>query len=152
MKKLLISGSLILMLAGCNDQEKQEQEKPVDTAEMIQDVSKQALEMTYSNDEIQTQPNYDDVFTENLKNKLEQQNQSYTKSPIKKEIENIDIYINDSNDVMYSLKLNEINDSSKNVDITERYGKIKIDTENQKIKVDGMKEVGFNFSGGGNYE
>ncbi len=152
MKKLLISGSLILMLAGCNDQEKQEQEKPVDTAEMIQDVSKQALEMTYSNDEIQTQPNYDDVFTENLKNKLEQQNQSYTKSPIKKEIENIDIYINDSNDVMYSLKLNEINDSSKNVDVTERYGKIKIDTENQKIKVDGMKEVGFNFSGGGNYE
>ncbi len=152
MKKLLISGSLILMLAGCNDQEKQEQEKPVDTAEMIQDVSKQALEMTYSNDEIQTQPNYDDVFTENLRNKLEQQNQSYTKSPIKKEIENIDIYINDSNDVMYSLKLNEINDSSKNVDVTERYGKIKIDTENQKIKVDGMKEVGFNFSGGGNYE
>jgi len=152
MKKILVSASLVLMLAGCSNQEKEEQQKPVDTSAMIEDVSKQALEMTYSNDEIQTQPNYNDVFTQSLRNKFEQQNQSYNKSPIKKEIENIDIYINNSNDVMYSLKLNEINDSSKNVDITERYGKIKIDTEDKKIKVDRMEEVGFNFSGGGSHE
>ncbi|PKE73659.1 hypothetical protein CW670_11005 [Macrococcoides caseolyticum] len=152
MKKILVSASLVLMIAGCSNQDKEEQHKPVDTSKMIEDVSKQALEMTYSNDEIQAQTNYNDVFTQSLRNKFEQQNQSYNKSPIKKEIENIDIYINASNDVMYSLKLSEINDSSKNVDITERYGKIKIDTEDKKIKVDRMEEVGFNFSGGGNHE
>lgn len=146
MKKVLMKISIILtvmvLLGACSNTEKEKKKtENVDVKNVVTVISEKALNYSYGKEEIDTK----EVFSRKLNKQIEIQNQSYTDNiPIKREVEDIEIYLNKKNEVMYRILVNEINEKEKNIDKTERYGTIKVKVENKKLKVNEIKELGFN--------
>ena len=150
MKKVLMKIPILLivmiLLGACSNTEKEKKKtEKVDVKDVVTIVSKKALNYSYGKEEIDTK----EVFSRKLNKQIEIQNQSYTdNTPIKREVEDIEIYLNKKNDVMYRILVNEINEKEKNIDKTERYGIIRVKVEDKKLKVNEIKELGFNAIAG----
>lgn len=150
MKKVLMKIPILLivmvLLGACSNTEKEKKKtENVDVKDVVIIVSEKALNYSYGKEEIDTK----EVFSRKLNKQIEIQNQSYTdNTPIKREVEDIEIYLNKKNDVMYRILVNEINEKEKNIDKTERYGIIRVKVEDKKLKVNEIKELGFNAIAG----
>ncbi|PKE18457.1 MULTISPECIES: hypothetical protein [Macrococcoides] len=150
MKKVLMKIPILLivmvLLGACSNTEKEKKKtENVDVKDVVTIVSEKALNYSYGKEEIDTK----EVFSRKLNKQIEIQNQSYTdNTPIKREVEDIEIYLNKKNDVMYRILVNEINEKEKNIDKTERYGIIRVKVEDKKLKVNEIKELGFNAIAG----
>ncbi|MGZ9850249.1 hypothetical protein [Macrococcus psychrotolerans] len=150
MKKVLMKIPILLivmvLLGACSNTEKEKKKtENVDVKDVVTIVSEKALNYSYGKEEIDTK----EVFSRKLNKQIEIQNQSYTdNTPIKREVEDIEIYLNKKNDVMYRILVNEINEKEKNIDKTERYGVIRVKVEDKKLKVNEIKELGFNAIAG----
>lgn len=150
MKKVLMKIPILLivmvLLGACSNTEKEKKKtENVDVKDVVTIVSEKALNYSYGKEEIDTK----EVFSRKLNKQIDIQNQSYTdNTPIKREVEDIEIYLNKKNDVMYRILVNEINEKEKNIDKTERYGIIRVKVEDKKLKVNEIKELGFNAIAG----
>lgn len=151
MKKVVISSLiLIIALAGCsskNENKTSEKESEVSSEKMV----KTFLEHSYSDNDIKQWSDFEEYASEQLKDKVKNQNQSFDDNGITKEVENVDVYTKEDNDkkLMYDIKVKTTDDNAKNIDYNERYGIVTLKNENGKLKINNLKEVGSETYNGG---
>lgn len=151
MKKVIIASMvLMLALAGCsskNESKTNNSDSEMSSEKMVQTF----LEHSYSDNNIKQWNEFEDYASNQLKNKVKNQNQSFDDNGITKEVEDINIYQNTSNSkkFMYDIKVKTTNDNAKNIDYNERYGIATLKNENGKLKINNIKEVGSETYNGG---
>lgn len=151
MKKVVIASLiLIIALAGCsskNENKTSEKESEVSSEKMV----KTFLEHSYSENDIKQWSDFEEYASEQLKDKVKNQNQSFDDNGITKEVENVDVYTKEDNDkkLMYDIKVKTTDDNAKNIDYNERYGIVTLKNENGKLKINNLKEVGSETYNGG---
>lgn len=151
MKKVVIASLiLIIALAGCsskNENKTSEKESEVSSEKMV----KTFLEHSYSENDIKQWSDFEEYASEQLKDKVKNQNQSFDDNGITKEVENVDVYTKEDNDkkLMYDIKVKTTDDNAKNIDYNERYGIATLKNENGKLKINNLKEVGSETYNGG---
>lgn len=151
MKKVVIASLiLIIALAGCsskNENKTSEKESEVSSEKMV----KTFLEHSYSDNDIKQWNDFDEYASNQLKDKVKNQNQSFDNNGITKEVEDTKIYQNTGNPkkFMYDIKVKTTNDNAKNIDYNERYGIATLKNENGKLKINNIKEVGSETYNGG---
>lgn len=151
MKKVVIASLiLIIALAGCsskNENKTSEKESEVSSEKMV----KTFLEHSYSDNDIKQWSDFEEYASEQLKDKVKNQNQSFDDNGITKEVENVDVYTKEDNDkkLMYDIKVKTTDDNAKNIDYNERYGIVTLKNENGKLKINNLKEVGSETYNGG---
>lgn len=146
MKKVFVFILMItFILVGCsknNEENESSKEKQTSNTETN---AKEFLEKSYTMTDIKQWEEFEDMATTNFRNQVKNQNQSYENEDITKETEAINIYKQTdtkNTNYMYEVDLKTTNDDKENIDYIKHYGKISLEREDNKMKVNSLKEIG----------
>lgn len=151
MKKVVIASMiLIVILSGCSSKNKSEtsnDDSEVSSEKMV----KTFLEHSYSDNDIKQWSDFENYASKQLRDKVKNQNQSFDDNGVTKEVENVDVYTKEDNDkkLMYDIKVKTTDENVKNINYDERYGTITLKNEDDKLKINNLKEVGSETYNGG---
>ncbi|AQR26696.1 TPA: conjugal transfer protein TraH [Staphylococcus aureus] len=150
-KLLLILVTFVMVLVGCsqnhneqsNQQEKNKTEDVSNTGKSQSEMIKGLVAYGYEHDSYK---GYDDMKAILSKKMLKQsdiQDQSVKNSHIKKETRDIKLFkdVDNSKIMMYTVKVGITNTKTKKSDYSIRYGQIKLVDENDKQKIDDIREL-----------
>ncbi|WP_261677119.1 TrsH/TraH family protein [Staphylococcus equorum] len=152
MKKLLgISLILLLSLGACSNSEDNNQssdKSEQSTDEKTLSKTKTFLNYSYTKNDIKQMKDYEDIISKQLRDRVSNQNQTYdTQSSNESSVENVTLYKETETNqlkVFYVVKVKTTDDKEKNIDYTERFGRIEYKNEDNKMKINKMQEVGSN--------
>ncbi|MGW7813719.1 hypothetical protein BU104_12725 [Staphylococcus xylosus] len=153
MKKLLgISLILLLSLGACSNSEDNNQssdKSEQSTDEKTLSKTKTFLNYSYTKNDIKQMKDYEDIISKQLRDRVSNQNQTYDtdKPNTNTSVENVTLYKETETNqlkVFYVVKVKTTDDKEKNIDYTERFGRIEYKNEDNKMKINKMQEVGSN--------
>lgn len=151
MKKLLgISLILLLSLGACSNSEDNKQKSDdteQSTDEKTLSKTKTFLNYSYTKNDIKQMKGYEDIVAKQLRDRVSNQNQTYETDKPNKSVENVTLYKQTETNqlkVFYVVKVKTTDDKEKNIDYTERFGRIEYKNEDNKMKINKMQEVGSN--------
>lgn len=134
---------MTVVLVGCSN--KKEDNNQNNNESNTFENTKTFLENSYTKNDIKQIPNFDEMVSKRFKKTVENQHQSYdTETSTKKEADNIKLYKNTSGnslEVMYSIEVKVTDDEAKNINYTERFGKINYKKESGNLKIDKLEEI-----------
>lgn len=146
MKKLLaIIFVATITLVGCSNSDEDNKESKENQTSNAEVSAKKFLEKSYTMTDIKQWEDFENMATESFRNQVKNQNQSYQSDDITKEVETIKIYQeanSKKSNLMYEVDLKATNDDKENIDYTKHYGKLSLEREDNKLKVDSLKEIG----------
>lgn len=144
-KIILFSLATVLILSACSNNDKENTNKNKGKQSETLESTRTFLENSYTKSDIKQITGFDELVSKRFKNQVKDQHQSFdTDNNLKKEASNIKLYKNvngNSLEVMYSLHLKVTDDKEKNINYTERFGRINYKSENGKLKIDKLEEI-----------
>lgn len=151
MKKIsLILIAIIFIMAGCSsnntsqDKKSNSKSSQQNTESKILIKTKNFLEYSYTKNDIKQMKGYENILSEDLIERVENQNQTYDNNKIKKSVEDISLYKKSNTkklEIVYIIKVKSVNDTQKNIDYNEHFGTIDYKNENGTFKISNMKEI-----------
>lgn len=149
MKKVIVLLlSFVLILSACSnssdDDEKKTKKSNQNTNSNVLNITKEVLEYSYTKNDIHQMNGYEDAIAKELRDRLSNQNQSYDNTEVKKSVEDLKLYKQTDTkklEVVYIIKVKSVNDTQKNIDYNEHFGKINYKKEDNKFKINNMREI-----------
>lgn len=149
-KAIVLLLSFVLILSACSnssdddDDEKRTKKSNQNTNSEVLNTTKEVLEYSYTKNDIHQMNGYEDAIAKELRDRLSDQNQSYDNTEVKKSVEDLKLYKQTNTkklEVVYIIKVKSVNDTQKNIDYNEHFGKINYKKEDEKFKINNMKEI-----------